>query len=202
MVLCLLWEVSLGLKILLWVLLKSQVSGAWPVALVSLAMGPRGNFSVPDTCQLAGAAADFGGIPWAGKQVPVAAPDGLSGRCCLVLGCLGSEDHEPLHATLVIVPSLPELNPTSSYYEKSSPHSFKNLNDRVNCYMYQLNQPFQWQVDIWFSTPKGQYIPYYTTVIFPNKLPGWHLASEVERQIVNKEDKPVFFLFMLHFHYA
>lgn len=143
MVLCLLWEVSLGLKILLWVLLKSRVSGAWPVALVSLAMGPRGNFSVPDTCQLAGAAADFGGIPWAGKQVPVAAPDGLSGRCCLVLGCLGSEDHEPLHTTLVLVPSLPELNPTSSYYEKSSPHSFKNLNDRVNRYMYQLNQPFQ-----------------------------------------------------------
>lgn len=105
MALCLLWEVSLGLKILLWVLLKSQVSGAWPVALVSLAVGPGRNFSGPDTCQLAGATADFGGIARAGKQVPVAAPDGLSGSCCLVLGCLGSGAHKPLHATLVIAPS-------------------------------------------------------------------------------------------------
>lgn len=63
----------MGSKSLLWVWLKSQVSAAGPAALVSLAMGQRRNSSVPDTPQLPGAAADFGGIPWAGKQVPGAA---------------------------------------------------------------------------------------------------------------------------------
>lgn len=86
-----LWEVLLGLKIL-WVLLKSQFSGVWPLFPWLWGWGGIAQcLTLPSwSCCW------FGGIPWAGKQVPVAV--------YLVLGCLGSEAPEPLHATLVIAP--------------------------------------------------------------------------------------------------
>lgn len=60
-------------------------------------------------------------------------------------------------------------------------HSLHSNFKAIEHYMYQLNQPFQWQVNIWFSTPEGQCMPYYATVIFSNKLSSWWLVSEGKR---------------------
>ena len=113
--------------------LKSQIAGAWPVALGSPAMGPRRNFSVPDACQLAVAAAGFRG-----------GSHGLANRCPrwremhLVLALHRPSEQQGLLAFGVVgvwslwtiayqhsdCSLLSDLKPTYFYCEKYGLHSY------------------------------------------------------------------------------